>query len=241
MKWESLIESATNKGVYVLTLAIEAGILYRFYWSVESQYYSAADYYLQLCIIGVADSVIFVALWRATYDDCGRLSPATSNESDKGKNLCAKCNAERTNYTVHHCRRCRACIDHMDHHCTFLAQCVGKNNIKYFLQFCLYIGFLLLYGIIKLFWFFYTQNSVRGVGVQGFTWIYVPTPLSFPYIFFFSEDNGGYPLLRTADNYLLLVCLAFCIFALTMGFGVLINLYRNISEIDKVKKDQAAF
>ena len=123
MKWENTIESLINKGVYVLTLVIEAGILYRFYWSIEPQYYSLADFYLQLLIIGIATPVIFTALWRATYYDCGKLTPimSASESSEKEKNVCEKCNAERVNYTVHHCRRCKACIDHMDHHCTFIA------------------------------------------------------------------------------------------------------------------------
>ena len=109
--------------------------------------------------------------------------------------------------------------------------------MKYFIQFCLYIGLLLLYAIFKLFWLFYTQNAKRGVGVQGFTWLYLPTPFLGPYIFYFSEADGGYPLIRTVDNFLFLICAAFCLFALSMGFGVLNNLYKNKSEVDKLKKD----
>jgi palmitoyltransferase len=236
MKWERLLESLVNKAVYLLTLGIEAAILYRFYWSVPPRYYSQFDYYLQLVIIGIANPIIFVALWRATNEDCGRLLP-DPNSSDKERPTCGKCNAPRINYTVHHCRRCNACIENMDHHCTFVGQCVGKSNMKYFLQFCLYIGLLLFYAILKMFWLFYTQNVERGVGVQGITWIYLPTPFIAPYVFYFSEADGGYPIFRTLDNFLFLICLAFCLFALTIMITVLSNLYKNKSEIDKLKKD----
>ena len=235
MKWENLFESVVNKGVYLLTLGIETALIYRFYWSVDPEFYSLTDYYLQLLIIAIANPIIFVALWRATNEDCGKLLPDST--SDKERPICDKCSAPRVNYTVHHCRRCNACIENMDHHCTFLGQCVGRSNMKYFLQFCLYIGFLLLYGIFKLLWLFYSQNATRGIGVQGITWFYLPTPFIAPYIFYFSEADGGYPVIRTVDNFLFLTCAAFCLFALSMGFGVLVNLYKNKSEVDKIKKD----
>ena len=236
MKWESLLESVVNKTVYLLTLGIETAIMYRFYWSIEPQYYSKADYYIQLVIIMIATPIIFVALWRATNEDCGKLLP-NSNNTDPDIPSCSKCDAPRVNYTVHHCRRCNACIENMDHHCTFIGQCVGKQNMKYFLQFCLYMGSLLLYAIIKLFWLFYTQNVRRGVGVQGITWFYVPTPFIAPYIFYYSEAEGGYPIIRTLDNFLLLICTAFCLLAFTIALTVLNNLYKNKCEVDKLKKD----
>lgn len=71
--------------------------------------------------------------------------------------------------------------------------------------------------------------------MQGFTWLYLPSPFVLPYVLFFSEENGGYPLIRTLDNFLFLTCLAFCAFALTMAVGVLENLYKNMSEVDKLK------
>eukprot|EP00929_Paragymnodinium_shiwhaense_P101535 TRINITY_DN64697_c0_g1_i1.p2 TRINITY_DN64697_c0_g1~~TRINITY_DN64697_c0_g1_i1.p2 ORF type:complete len:358 (-),score=65.08 TRINITY_DN64697_c0_g1_i1:120-1193(-) len=38
----------------------------------------------------------------------------------------------------HHCRVCRSCILRMDHHCPWIANCVGFNNHKYFLLLVFY-------------------------------------------------------------------------------------------------------
>jgi hypothetical protein len=46
MNWEKIGESLINKSVYLLALGIEGAVLYRFYWFVEPEFYSLADYYL---------------------------------------------------------------------------------------------------------------------------------------------------------------------------------------------------
>lgn len=51
-------------------------------------------------------------------------------------------------YRMLQCRRCNACIMDMDHHCFFLNNCVGRNNLKPFLLFLSWLLLGALYIII---------------------------------------------------------------------------------------------
>ncbi|KAL4456167.1 hypothetical protein ABPG74_014128 [Tetrahymena malaccensis] len=50
---------------------------------------------------------------------------------------CFKCQSVKPP-RVHHCKICNRCINRMDHHCPWVANCVGKQNQKYFTIFLLY-------------------------------------------------------------------------------------------------------
>lgn len=61
--------------------------------------------------------------------------------------LCTKFKPDRT----HHCRMCDTCVLRMDHHCPWIANCIGFRNYKYFFLTLLYSEFAL--GIyVGLFW-----------------------------------------------------------------------------------------
>mmetsp|Transcript_68535 Transcript_68535/g.135464 ORF Transcript_68535/g.135464 Transcript_68535/m.135464 type:complete len:293 (+) Transcript_68535:98-976(+) len=47
------------------------------------------------------------------------------------RRFCAWCNGYKPD-RCHHCRICKTCILRMDHHCPWLATCVGYRNHKYF-------------------------------------------------------------------------------------------------------------
>jgi len=47
------------------------------------------------------------------------------------RRFCAWCNGYKPD-RCHHCRICKTCILRMDHHCPWLATCVGFRNHKYF-------------------------------------------------------------------------------------------------------------
>lgn len=45
-----------------------------------------------------------------------------------------------------HCKTCNACIVRRDHHCVFLAQCIGRYNQRYFICFLIHVTTSLAYA-----------------------------------------------------------------------------------------------
>jgi len=65
--------------------------------------------------------------------------------------MCAVCQSFKPP-GAHHCRICNRCISKMDHHCPWMDNCIGANNLKFFILFLLYTWTasataLLLFGV----------------------------------------------------------------------------------------------
>eukprot|EP00760_Papus_ankaliazontas_P036317 PhM_4_TR8289/c1_g1_i1/m.92587/K20028/ZDHHC2_15_20; palmitoyltransferase ZDHHC2/15/20 len=72
-----------------------------------------------------------------TDDRNGRGDERVSLLSMRSLPICVKCHSYKPPRT-HHCSACGECVLMYDHHCPWIAQCVGHRNRKYFLLLCFY-------------------------------------------------------------------------------------------------------
>eukprot|EP00039_Didymoeca_costata_P001968 m.56624 g.56624 ORF g.56624 m.56624 type:complete len:317 (-) comp11049_c0_seq2:67-1017(-) len=65
----------------------------------------------------------------------------------KTMTVCRKCQNYRPRF-AHHCSICGRCVRRMDHHCPWINNCVGEDNQKYFMLFCLYVAISSFIGAV---------------------------------------------------------------------------------------------
>jgi hypothetical protein len=63
--------------------------------------------------------------------------PSFTVKSTGQSRFCKKCQSRKPD-RAHHCSTCRRCVLKMDHHCPWLASCLGLRNYKPFLLFLIY-------------------------------------------------------------------------------------------------------
>lgn len=71
-------------------------------------------------------------------------------------NFCHKAKFIRSS----HCRLCDKCISFRDHHCPFTANCIGYNNMQYFLNFCFWASYGIIFYIFSYVNFRYNNLSI---------------------------------------------------------------------------------
>jgi hypothetical protein len=94
-------------------------------------------------------------LWpgsRSTADDDDNNLPSVREvKQSGGRRFCKWCDSYKPD-RCHHCRACKSCVLRMDHHCPWIANCVGFRNHKFFFL-------LVLYALLSCFFVVVTMSE----------------------------------------------------------------------------------
>ena len=72
--------------------------------------------------------------------------------------MCPYCNHAKFNRSSH-CRVCKSCMSFRDHHCIFINNCTGFNNIQYFVCFLFWGAYAIIFDMYAYLSFTYLQLS----------------------------------------------------------------------------------
>lgn len=96
-----------------------------------------------------------------------KLPSDSRKQETNSQTFCKKCNNPRPP-RAHHCKICGKCVLKMDHHCPWIANCVGYYNQKNFYQFLFYATTGDFFGFVFLTWkFMITDTSIKGNVPKG--------------------------------------------------------------------------
>ncbi|KAL7945418.1 DHHC palmitoyltransferase domain-containing protein [Trichoderma barbatum] len=111
-------------------------------------------------------TAVFTNPGSTTNDDGYGLLPISSGQNRTATSFtvksngeirfCKKCQARKPD-RAHHCSTCRRCVLKMDHHCPWLAACLGLHNYKPFLLFLVYTTIFSFYAFAVSGTWFWTE------------------------------------------------------------------------------------
>ncbi|EPE04248.1 palmitoyltransferase pfa3 [Ophiostoma piceae UAMH 11346] len=83
----------------------------------------------------------------ANLSGSGSGASSLTVKSNGEMRFCKKCQARKPD-RAHHCSSCRRCVLKMDHHCPWLANCIGLRNGKAFLLFLVYATIFSIFSFV---------------------------------------------------------------------------------------------
>lgn len=89
------------------------------------------------------------------YDYAPLIDLALENQVNL-ENFCSYDQVMKTE-TSFHCNTCGRCVEHFDHHCPFINNCLGYRNYKYF------FAFIMLYFIFLFTVFLETLRHIKDI------------------------------------------------------------------------------